>query len=247
MSPKDPPHHRRRPRPAVTDTDWIGGRKTAWRRLAGTLFVFIALWGLIAIDPPGWQTGVEALGSGGIAGRLLFVAAFACGTVLAVPGLLLMALGVTAFGPLEGFLLSSAGGTFGAAGAFAIARWVIRQPFADRRNQRPRWRWLAEGLERHGAVAVLLLRLLPLMPFNLSNYLCGVTSIRFGSFLWATAVGILPGAYVYCQVIAGLSAATKAEPAGSGLFWSLTLLVFLLVVLPRLAGGSLRKVFGDGA
>ena len=44
---------------------------------------------------------------------------------------------------------------------------------------------------------MLLLRLSPLIPFNLQNYLLGVTAIRFRHFAAATSAGIVPGAVLY--------------------------------------------------
>jgi len=50
---------------------------------------------------------------------------------------------------------------------------------------------------------MLLLRLSPLFPFALSNYLYGATSIDFASFFWGTLCGFAPGtlAYVYTGVV----------------------------------------------
>jgi uncharacterized membrane protein YdjX (TVP38/TMEM64 family) len=51
----------------------------------------------------------------------------------------------------------------------------------------------AEGLmEKHGAVTLLVARLLPVISFNLVNYVAGMLNVGFWTFTWTTAVGILP-------------------------------------------------------
>ena len=52
---------------------------------------------------------------------------------------------------------------------------------------------LNQRLGNYGFLAVLTARLLPLAPFAIANLLLGASPIRFRSFFWATAVGLLPG------------------------------------------------------
>src|SRR5262249_21732172 len=52
-------------------------------------------------------------------------------------------------------------------------------------------------LGKHGFSALLILRLVPLFPFNGLNFGCGLTSIRLRDYVLATAIGILPGTFVY--------------------------------------------------
>ena len=62
---------------------------------------------------------------------------------------------------------------------------------------------------------MLLLRLSPLFPFNVQNYLYGVTGIGFGQCLAATFFGIMPGTLLYVYIgAAGRLALAGDEPAG---------------------------------
>jgi uncharacterized membrane protein YdjX (TVP38/TMEM64 family) len=60
---------------------------------------------------------------------------------------------------------------------------------------------------------VFLLRLSPLIPFNLQNYLFGVTAIPFRQYVAATFVGIIPGAALYTYIGTLGNAAQEGGPA----------------------------------
>lgn len=102
------------------------------------------------------------------------------------------------YGPLWGTVLIWTGAMIGAALSFGLARWLGR-PFVAamlRPQHRARLdRWTAE----QGAATLLVVRLVPVIAFNLINYAAGLTRVGWGTFLWTTAVGILPltGAMVW--------------------------------------------------
>ena len=81
---------------------------------------------------------------------------------------------------------------------------------------------------------VFLLRLSPLIPFNVLNYLLGVTPIRFVPYALATFVGMLPGTALNCYAAATLgelgSALEGGRPFGA-LEWSLLALRLVATVL----------------
>lgn len=164
-------------------------------------------------------------------GPLAFAAVYAAGTVLALPGSAFTVAAVVLFGPWWGFAAALVGATLGAAGAFAVARGLGRRPLVRRLGHLERWRAIDGVLERHGAVAVLLLRLLPVLPFNVLNYACGLTGARFAPFAAATLVGMAPATAVVCYSTAVL-AAPGAGWATPRALVALGLLAALLVGLP---------------
>lgn len=125
----------------------------------------------------------------------LFVPAYALATVAFLPGALFSLAAGFLFGPVWGTLLSLAGGVLGATAAFLIARhiagaWVRERAqgiLAD----------LLAGIDAGGWRFVLWVRLVPLFPFNLLNYALGLTAIPLSSYVWASALGMLPGAFLY--------------------------------------------------
>jgi hypothetical protein len=60
-------------------------------------------------------------------------------------------------------------------------------------NRRPKYRKLDRAIAEDGWQVVVLMRLSPIVPFNLQNYALGVTDIPFMQYLTATLIGIAPG------------------------------------------------------
>ena len=170
----------------------------------------------------------------GIAGPLLFVASYATGAVLFLPGALLTLAGGVLFGPVLGTLYNLSGATLGAAAAFLIARFVAGD-WVQRRSGGFFGR-LLQGVEAEGWRFVAFTRLVPLFPFNLLNYALGLTRIPFWQYLLTSAICMLPGATAYTY----LGYAGREAVAGSQgmLQKGLIALALLAAVafLPRLIG-----------
>lgn len=93
------------------------------------------------------------------------------------------------FGPVLGIAITWIGAMLGAILSFAFARGIGR-PIARRLVSEQRWRTI-EGWNAHPSTLVLV-RLVPVISFNLVNYAAGVTGIGWWTFLWTTGLGILP-------------------------------------------------------
>ncbi|MDP2825215.1 MAG: VTT domain-containing protein [Sulfuritalea sp.] len=126
---------------------------------------------------------------------LAFVALYAVGTVLFLPGSVLTLAAGALFGVPAGALYSLAGATLGAAMAFLVAHhvagdWVTRKAGG--------WlKQLIEGVEAEGWRFVAFVRLVPLFPFNVVNYALGLTRIPLTSYTLTSALCMLPGALAY--------------------------------------------------
>lgn len=105
-----------------------------------------------------------------------------------------------AFGVVGGGVLTIAGQTLAAALCFGISRALGRGPveaLAGRFGLAAADTWFS----RWGARGVLLLRLVPGISFDVISYGAGLTSISFGPFLLATAIGVAPQAFLYAYLI----------------------------------------------
>ena len=173
-----------------------------------------------------WVAGAGALGP------LLFVMIYAVATVLFLPGAALTLVGGALFGPVAGTLYNLTGATVGAVIAFLAARHLA----ADWVRQRagPRLDGIMGGVETEGWRFVAFTRLVPLFPFNLLNYVLGLTRIPLVAYALATAVFMLPGAIVYTYLgYAGREALAGSEGLLQKGLIALSLLG-ALAFLPRL-------------
>jgi len=132
---------------------------------------------------------------GPVAARLIYIAVYIVGTVLFLPGTVLSFAGAVLFGAYEGTLYTWMGATVGATLAFFMAR-VLGRDFVERLFG-GRFTAFDQRIHEHGFSGLLIVRLLPLFPFNAVNFGCGLTGIRLRDYVLATAIGIVPGTFVY--------------------------------------------------
>jgi uncharacterized membrane protein YdjX (TVP38/TMEM64 family) len=192
------------------------------------------------IDPAALEAWVAGAGA---AGPLLFVATYAVATLLFLPGAALTLLGGALFGPVAGTLYNLAGATIGAILAFMAARHLAADWVRHRAG--PRLDGVMKGVETEGWRFVAFTRLVPLFPFNLLNYVLGLTRIPLVAYALATAVFMLPGAIVYTYLgYAGREALAGGEGLLQKGFIALSLLG-ALAFLPRLVARlRARPTFG---
>lgn len=131
----------------------------------------------------------------GIVAPLLYVLLYAVNTITLLPpiGILSLTAGL-AFGPLIGFLAIMAGAMIGATATFWMSRGLGRG-FVERRIK-GRFKSLDEKLAGRGFATVLFFRLVPIVPYEVLNYVSGLSKIRFRGYALATFLGLIPGAGV---------------------------------------------------
>jgi uncharacterized membrane protein YdjX (TVP38/TMEM64 family) len=139
-------------------------------------------------------------------GALLYLLAPAFTAVVAVlplPAEVPAMINGMAFGPVWGSLVTWVGAMLGAQASFELARRWGR-PAAERVVPLG-WLDRADRTVAHaGWPALLALRLMPTVAFTAINWAAGLTSVRRTTFVWTTAVGILPGAVAFTTGGAGL-------------------------------------------
>jgi uncharacterized membrane protein YdjX (TVP38/TMEM64 family) len=150
---------------------------------------------------PGFAQWVDGLGAWG---PLTFVLAYAALVVAFVPGVVLTMAAGAIFGVTQGTIVVFIGATLGATAAFLVSRYFARSYVASRVAGDARFAAIDRAVEREGLRIVFLLRLSPVVPFNLLNYALGLTRVRLRDFTLAS-LGMLPGTllYVYSGKVAG--------------------------------------------
>jgi len=198
---------------------------------------------------PGFIAWIAGQGAWGPAA---FIAVYILATAAFVPGSPLTFAAGAIFGIARGTVYVFIGAVVGSGLAFLLARTLAR-PFIERRIAAdPRFQRIDRAVAAEGRRIVFLLRLSPVLPFNLMNGALGMTRVRFRDYLMAS-VGMIPGTllYVYSGRVAGdlalLAGGVNIQRGfGSHLVLALGLVATLVatVWLTRIARGALDRETG---
>src|SRR5260370_39915545 len=136
------------------------------------------------------------------------------------------------FGLWDVFLAVSVGATFGASLAFLIARFIARDKIEAIAQRNEKFRNIDNAIGKQGAKLIFLLRLSPVIPFNLSNYFYGLTGVKFWPYVLASWIGMMPGTFLYVYIGAAGKAAVSAAPGGETMKHVQPYMIFTTVGLP---------------
>ena len=127
-------------------------------------------------------------------GPLVFMGICIAGILLHMPEIVFIAVGGIVFGPLLGFVYGWTASIVGTTLSFCIARYVLRSSVERslRHGRFKRLQDLDQRLYRNGFRTVLVLRLLLFMAPPL-NWALGISAVRLGHYVAATALGVVPG------------------------------------------------------
>jgi uncharacterized membrane protein YdjX (TVP38/TMEM64 family) len=179
-------------------------------------------------------------------GMFIFILVYIFCAVAFVPGSVLTLGAGFAFGLLSGSIAVSIASTTGAALAFLIARYFLRERFTKRFAGNAKFKAIDKAISKEGAKIVFLLRLTPVMPFNLGNYLFGLTGIPFWHYVGASWVGMIPGTifYVYLGALGRTTVEAAAGEAAMGKLvvqgLALIAMIAVTVVITRIARRALK-------
>ena len=187
----------------------------------------------------------------GAAGIFIFIAVYAVATVLLAPGAILTIGAGFAFGLWKGFLAVSAGSTLGAALAFLVARFIAREKIEAMAKGSEKFRRIDNAIGEQGAKLVFLLRLSPVIPFNLSNYFYGLTAVKFWPYVLASWMGMMPGTFLYVYIGTAGRAAVSAAAGGEAMkhtwqYWTFigvgfAATIVVTICVTKIARDALKK------
>lgn len=168
------------------------------------LAIAVALAMLLALKPAALLWNVDLLIAHfqgmGAWGVVLFLLAHLIATVLGFPGTVLVIAGGAVFGLVWGTFWSVIGATAGAIAAFSLARSLLREWVQQRVGHCQTMIWVNQLSDRQALACVLAVRFTPISPFNLANFLFGLTSIPLQPYVLGTFVGIIPGTLLYTWI-----------------------------------------------
>ena len=167
---------------------------------------------------------------------VLYIGLFVLLPAFFFPVAVLALAGGLLFGLWWGSVYTFIGAVLNCALMFLLARYVGRSQVQRLVEQKlsPQWQrrlQMADGKE--GFLLLIILRLIPAVPYNLINYTFGLTGISFSSYLLASAIGIIPGTFAFINI------GDKTLETGSPSFWIAIGLLVLLLVVTGLLGKKL--------
>ncbi|MGE3662389.1 MAG: TVP38/TMEM64 family protein [Pseudonocardia sp.] len=175
--------------PARSRARWVVGGLLA---LAGAALAVLAfrddLPDVAAVLAP----ALAAVRAAGIWAPAVFVLLQTVATVAPVPRTVFTVAAGVLFGSLGGALVA----VLATTGAAVLAFWLVRLGTARlvaRHADRRAIAWVRHRVDHRGMLAVLSLRLLPMVPFPVLNYAAGASGVRFAPYLVGTVLGVFPG------------------------------------------------------
>jgi uncharacterized membrane protein YdjX (TVP38/TMEM64 family) len=200
--------------------------RSGWRPPGSGLLavglVGLAALGIVAawVSPAGLigavDASLQALRNLGFGGAVVFgiLQVFVSVSGILPASLLGVAAGAI-YGLVPGFLLAAVGTMTGAVLAFFLSRSLFRPTVERLMTTRPRLRNLDASIAQDGWRLVCLLRISPVMPFSVTSYMLGLSSIDLRGYTIGTLAS-LPAlcGYVFIGTLADASLSAWMTGAG---------------------------------
>ena len=197
-------------------------RDRSWRRYAPLAILMVVLAGFFCLGFDRWlsldmlirrHAALRAwAGDNPALAASAFMALYAFLVAISAPGATLLTIaGGAIFGLGFGAAVSAVGATLGACALFLAARSSLGLALAMRAG--PAVTRLRDNFCDHATGYLLFLRLSPLFPFWFVNLAAALAGVKFRTFLWTTALGILPASIVFAGAGASLDGLADAAMA----------------------------------
>ena len=202
--------------------------------LAFALLAALSLWAGSAITPQQLHAWISSSGSWA---AITYIGLFAVLPAFFFPVAVLALAGGLLFGLLWGSIYTFIGAILNCSFMFFLARYAGREKVEALLEKKlsVAWRQRLQNLNSGGGFLLLIiLRLIPAVPYNLINYAFGLTAMPFRTYLLASAIGIIPGTLAFINI------GDKALDLTSPDFW---IAIGLLLVLLIMTGFLGKKSF----
>lgn len=209
------------------------------RLLKFTIIAAIILAAAFLMQKIGVSELRELIGEHAIFAPMIYVLCFAILPIFLFPVPILAVVAGTAFGLFAGSLYTIIGAMINSVLMFYIARFLGFRAVSDF-TQNSKSKILKTLGEPGGKFSlILILRLMPLVPYNALNYACGVMNVSLREYVVATFVGIVPATFIMVNL------GEKALDMRSNGFIIACVLMAALVVLSSWGAKKIRARRGD--
>ena len=196
------------------------------------LVILVSLFAIISSLPLNSLSSAlkDWIDSLGIWGPITLGLIYIIATIIFVPGTLLTLVAGAVFGLGLGFITVSIASTIGASLAFLIARYFARDKVASMAKDNRHFDAIDAAIEEGGWKVVGLLRLSPAIPFNVQNYLYGLTKVKFWEYVLTSWIAMMPGTFMYIYLGTVSGAALGGDREKSPFEWVLMVVGLLATV-----------------
>lgn len=160
-----------------------------------TLMKYFGLFEYISIE--NMQNLKAWINGYGMLGPIIYIVLYIVACIFFLPGLPIAVLAGLAFGPIMGAVWASIGATLGASAAFLVARYAARGMVEGWIQKNDKLKKIDEGVQKQGWRMLMLTRLVPVFPFNVQNYVYGLTNIKFLTYVLVSWICMIPGAVAF--------------------------------------------------
>ena len=162
---------------------------------------------------------------------IVFICIYVTVTALSIPGAAVLTMGAGfLYSTIPAAIYVNIGATAGATLAFLFVRYIGGQWVQEKYGEK--LAGFNEELNRNGANYLLTLRFIPAFPFFLINILAGLTKVSARTFIWTTAVGIIPGSLVYAYAGQEIGQIKRVEDILTGRVLLAFILLAAFAVIP---------------
>ena len=174
-----------------------------------------------SLSPNGIRDFVSSFG---LLSAIIYVFLHAIRSFVFLPVTPLTIAGGYLFGTFAGLALTFAGRTIiSATITFYLSRYLLRDYV--KRKIRDRYAGWDRRLEKEGIFYVILMRIIPMFPFDAVGYVAGASGIKFKKYLAGTIIGDLPGVLLWTVLGSSLS-----EPGSIQLYLSMAIALVAIAI-----------------
>lgn len=188
----------------------------------------------------------------GIIGIIAFIIIYNLATILFIPGSFLTLGGGALYGVFFGSIYVFIAATLGATLAFLIGRYFARGYISRKIRNNIAFRAIDAAICKEGFKIVFLARLSPIFPFNMLNYVFGITRVALKDYILGS-IGMIPSTIMYVYLgslamdITHLNSQIDNSPQAQIMQWSLRLIgliatIAVSIYIARIAKRSLLQI-----
>ena len=129
-------------------------------------------------------------------GPVFFILLYIAAAMTLAPAFFLTVAAGAIFGVWKGSVVVFVGASFGASAVYAVAAPLARSRWLHRITRDPRVAAVRTAVQGERVWVMFLLRLSPLVPYNLLNYALALSGVRYRDFVIAL-IGMIPAILMY--------------------------------------------------